>query len=146
MAKRFITNLQKRHAKERRFKAYGIFSIAFALGFLVILFSMILTKGSTAFLRSEIALEIDLTKENTAEEVNYRQAIKQALKTQFPEAKSISETNFLYQLVSKVAALELQKNLEKNPQLLGTKPVLWFSASSKSSGLFTNPPPVPPNV
>jgi len=136
MARRFITNLHKRHSKEKRFKAYGLFSIGFALAFLVILFSMILSKGGAAFLRSEIALKIDLTQEKTLEEINYRQVIKQALKTQFPEVKALSEVNLLYQLVSKVSAFELQKNLEKNPSLLGKKSVFWFSASSKSDMYF----------
>jgi phosphate transport system permease protein len=133
---RIITNLSKRHAKEKRFKAYGMLSIGFALAFLVILFVMIASKGATAFLRSEIALEIDLQQAKTIEDVNARQAIKQALKAQFPEVKDLVEINLLYQLVSKIAAFELQKEIKKNPNLLGEKTLLWFSAASKSDMYF----------
>jgi phosphate transport system permease protein len=132
MARRTISNLKKRHLKEIRFRAAGMLSIAFALMFLVILFSMILQKGVSAFLRSEIALEINLPKEN----INYRQAIKQGLKQQFPEAQSVREINSLYQILSKVAVFELQKQVEKNPQLMGQKSIFWFSASSKADMYF----------
>jgi phosphate transport system permease protein len=131
-----IKNLKKRHAQETRFKLFGMASIAFALAFLVMLFSMILTKSSGAFLRSEIAVEIDLSNEADLVKVDHRQLIKNALKARFPEAQSISEINSLYQILSKVSNLELKKQLEKNPDLLGKKSIFWFSATSKADMFF----------
>lgn len=131
-----IRNLKKRHAKERRFKFFGILSIGFALAFLVILFGMILTKSSDAFLRSEIALEIDLTKESDIAEINYRQLIKNSLRAEFPEAKTLADFSLIYQLPSKIAALELEKQITNNPILLGSKVNFWLSASSKSDMFF----------
>ncbi len=136
MAKTEIKNLKKRHAQESRFKFLGMASIAFALGFLVILLTMILSKGSGAFLRSEIALEIDLSGEKEIAQINPRQLIKQALKLEFPDVSTIAETNSLYQLISKVSALELKKQIEKNPDLLGKKSIFWLSASSKTDMFF----------
>ena len=136
MAKTEIKNLKKRHAQESRFKFLGMASIAFALGFLVILLTMILSKGSGAFLRSEIALEIDLSGEKEIAQINPRQLIKQALKLEFPDVSAIAETNSLYQLISKVSALELKKQIEKNPDLLGKKSIFWLSASSKTDMFF----------
>ena len=133
-----IKNLKKRHRKEFRFKAFGMISIAFSLAFLVLLFGMILSKSSGAFLRSEIALEIDLTNENDIAKIDYRQHIKDALKAEFPDAKELAEINSLYQLISKISNLELKKELEKNPDLLGKKSTFWLSASSKIDMYFKN--------
>jgi len=135
MGKR-IPNLKKRHRKEAVFKLLGMGSIIFALCFLVILFSMILTKSSSAFLRSEIALEVDLSKESDFEKINFRQIIKQSLKAEFPDAETLTEVNSLYQILSKIAYLELQKKVEKNPDLIGQKSVFWLSASSKADMFF----------
>lgn len=142
--------LKKRNAKEFRFKLLGITSIALALSFLVLLFAMLTSKGYGAFLRSEIKLTINLTKEEIAagsnltvqeldqiptaeliEKINYRRLIKQSLKEKFPDAKSLAEINSLYQLTSKISALELKKQISQNPQLIGEKYDLWLSASSK---------------
>jgi phosphate transport system permease protein len=133
---RHVPNIKKRHAREKRFKLYGMLSIGFALAFLVLLFGMIFAKGSTAFLRTEIALEVDLSGENDLAKINFRQTIKQSLKQRFPDAKTVFEINSLYQIPSKIANLELQKQLEKNPQLLGQKNIFWLSASSKSDMFF----------
>lgn len=127
-----IQNLKKRHAQELRFKLFGMASIAFALGFLVILFTMILTKSNGAFSRSEIALKIELPQEN----IDYRQSIKDALKAEFPDAQSLGEINSLYQILSKVANLELKKQVEENPDVIGQKSIFWLSASSKSDMFF----------
>jgi phosphate transport system permease protein len=131
-----IKNLKKRHASEARFKLFGMASIAFALTFLALLFGMILVKSSGAFLRTELALEIDFTNETALENINYRQAVKTALRQKFPDATKLAEINSLYQLTSKIGHLELQKQIEKNPNLLGQKNIFWLSASSKTDMFF----------
>jgi len=131
-----IKNLASRHRKEKRFKLLGKASIAFALLFLVMLFSMILVKSSGAFLRSQIALEFDFSAPNYAtsssENIDERLAIKEALKLRFPEVQSVSQKNSLYQLTSKAANLELRDFVKKNPQILGQKTQIFISASSKA--------------
>lgn len=131
-----IKNLKKRHARETRFKLFGMASIAFALTFLVFLFGMILVKSSGAFLRTELALEIDFTNETALENINYRQAVKTALRQKFPDAAKLAEVNSLYQLTSKIAHLELKKQIEENSNLLGQKNIFWLSASSKTDMFF----------
>ena len=64
----------------------GKASIAFVL-FFSGAFSMILIKSNGAFTRSQMALEINLPKEN----IDERALIKQALRERFPEVKSVSE-------------------------------------------------------
>lgn len=129
---RKIENLKKRQSQETRFKLFGMASILFALSFLVILFAMILTRSNGAFSRTEIQLEIELPAENP----DYRAEIKQALRERFDDAQSLAEVNSLYQILSKVANLEVKKQVEKNPDLLGKKSKFWLSASSKSDMYF----------
>ena len=136
MKKSKIKNLKKRHASERRFKMFGKAAIGFSLLFLAMLFSMIVAKSSGAFLRTEIALNLDLSAETNLEKLDYRQAIKNGLKAHFPDAATVAEINSLYQILSKVANLDLKKQLEKNPELLGKTSLFWLSASSKSDMFF----------
>lgn len=141
MAKSEIKNLKKRHAKETRFRIFGMLAIAFSLAFLVALFGMILSKSSSAFLQTKVALEIDLSQEAIAansenNEISYRRLIKQSLRQKFPDAISLIETNSLYQMTSKVASLELEEKIKKQPQLLGQKNIFWLSASSKIDVYF----------
>lgn len=141
MAKLEITNLKKRHAKETRFRVFGMLAIGFSLTFLVMLFAMILSKSSGAFLQTKVALQIDLSESAIAQnfdggEINYRRLIKQSLREKFPDAKTLAETNSLYQITSKVAGLELEEEIKKHPDLLGKKNIFWLSASSKIDVYF----------
>lgn len=131
-----ITNIKKRHSKEKNFKRLCLGSIIFALAFLVILFGMIISKSQGAFWRSEIALEIDLRKANDIAQIDHRLAIKKALKQKFSNARSISDVNSLYQIISKISNLELKEQLNENPNLIGKKSIFWLSASSKSDMFF----------
>jgi phosphate transport system permease protein len=127
-----IQNLAKRKRQETRFKLLGKASIGFALLFLFLLFGMIVSNSNGAFTRSEIALEVDLS----ATEIDHRQVIKDALKSRFPEVQNIGERNSLYQIVSKVANLELKEAIEKSPEILGKKSLVFISASSKADMFF----------
>lgn len=126
-------SLKKRHKKETRFKIFGITSIAAALCFLILLFGMIGIKGSGAFLRTQVALDIDFTKQTGvhADDIKYRRLIKDALLQNAPDATSISDKMGLYQITSKIAYLELRKKIQNNPDLIGKKSTFWLTASSK---------------
>lgn len=50
--------LRARHARERRFRAYGVGAILAALGFVAILFTMIFIKGLPAFTQAELTLDV----------------------------------------------------------------------------------------
>ena len=50
--------LKKRHSAEKRFKFYGLASIFFALLFVLILVNNIFSKGSSAFMKTAINVEV----------------------------------------------------------------------------------------
>lgn len=148
-------NLKRRYKSERRFKLLGLLSISFALTFLALLLVSMLVRGSSAFFATKIELQVDLTSYDQASEINYRQVVKTALRDQFlsldlPSSSlrtsrseveqsrndELSTRNDLYQLVSKLASLELKKHIAKHPEILGHKVSLGFSASSKVDMYF----------
>jgi phosphate transport system permease protein len=119
---REIKNLKKRNAAEKRFRIFGALSVAFALAFLAILFVSIFTKASGAFWRTEIALEVSTQNDD------FRKQVKDSLRQRFSDAKTVSEINSLYQIVSKVSNLEAKEQSGKS--------LIWVSASSKVDMFF----------
>ncbi len=119
---REIKNLKKRNAAEKRFRIFGALSVAFALAFLAILFVSIFTKASGAFWRTEIALEVSTQNDD------FRKQIKDSLRQRFSDAKTVSEINSLYQIVSKVSNLEAKEQSGES--------LIWVSASSKVDMFF----------
>src|SRR5689334_9773346 len=53
-----VKRLKRRHAAEMRFRLYGILALLFGLGFLIFLFSSIISKGWTAFVQTSIELPV----------------------------------------------------------------------------------------
>jgi phosphate transport system permease protein len=119
-------SLKKRYCSEKLFKFLGLLAIIIAVLFLVTLFSAVIYRGLPAFVNHKIALQVDLT----GNENNYRQVLKDALKAEFPEARTSDQKRDLYRLLSKIAHLELKEEIERNPNLIGKKTLMWFSVSS----------------
>ncbi|MFL7865304.1 phosphate ABC transporter permease PstA [Vibrio cincinnatiensis] len=55
---RIAQSLKKRHASERRFKAFGMGAVGLALSFVLILFVSILSKGIPAFWQATLTLDV----------------------------------------------------------------------------------------
>ncbi len=123
-------SLKKRYRSERIFKFSGLVAVIVEVVFLVVLFSAVIYRGTPAFVSHKIAIEVNLLQIDLGEQNSYRQAIKNALKEKFPEAQTAIEKANLYRLLSKIAHLELGEKIEKNPDLIGKKTVMWFSTSS----------------
>lgn len=125
-------SLKRRHRTESLFKNSGIFAIILSLSFLLILFFAIFGKGYNAFFIHKIALNIELKKEYLAENVSYRNILKEALIADFPDATaSIHERMQLYRLLSKSARQEVKYFIETNSDKIGQKQLVWFTTSSK---------------
>ena len=134
-----INNIEKRNAKERRFKACGQLAILFVLVFLSLLFSLIFYRASKAINRYEVALEIDLTsysKQTNLKEINFGKLIQNSLKSKFSEVQNLKEENWLYQILSRSADHELKKQIKNNRYYLGEKNIFWLPISSKAEMFF----------
>ena len=107
-----IQNIKKRAAAEKRFKFYGKLSIFTAITLLIVLFTSIISQGSSAFLETKILLQVHfdsniLDPKNTSniEEIkkgNFNLIVKRSILEYFPEISSRSEKKAASSLVSVV--------------------------------------------
>ena len=90
--------LKKRYRSEFMFRFYGVVSILFAVVFLLVFFSSIISKGYSAFTQGELNMKIYLNEEvidpdqlRDEEEIryaNFDKLVLDSLKTYFPEVSS----------------------------------------------------------
>jgi len=136
---RVEAGLKKRYAKEKRFRRYGIISIAISFAFLFILLTDIVSKGLPAFQQSYVKLDVTvdsktlggITADSSEDELfsaSYSKVIRNSLKEKFPGVKKRKERRALNNLVSKSAAYDLRDAIIENPKLIGTTASYWFLA------------------
>jgi phosphate transport system permease protein len=131
-------NLAKRYRAEKRFRFFGIASIAFGLLCLAFLFTDIIGKGHSAFLQTYVKLNVELSTElldisdpNDADQIagaNYEGALRAALRERFPEVSSRGELRNLYRIISNGAGFQVRELIEKDPALLNTTQEMWVLA------------------
>lgn len=130
--------LRKRYLKERLFKFMGIFSIASAILFLLILLTDIATKAMPAFSQTKITLSVNLdpdrlalhadSSEQEMMSADFRLVIRDALLEQFPEVTKRKEKRELYSLTSMGAEFQLRDMVIENPDLMGQTLTVEFIA------------------
>ena len=130
--------LKKRHKAEKRFRFYGLASIFFALLFVLILVNNIFSKGSSAFMKTAINVEvffdpelIEIQNGATSDEILeadfYDIAIETLLKV-YP-AKTLDEENALIDLFTTDAEIEIKRVFLEDNTLIGKKINLDITAS-----------------
>jgi len=126
---RVNASLARRYRAERRFRLYGIFSVAVGIFFLAFLLADIVGRGYTAFFQTYIELDVyfdpkvitpdGALDEETLRRANYNTLIKESLQFLFPGATGRSDRRALGALVSDSAPFELQKMVMADPTLIG---------------------------
>ena len=133
------SRLRRRYAAERRFRLYGVVAISLAMLALVWLFATVIARGHSAFLHSEVQLEItfseevidpggkrDLRELNIA---NYGALVRRAMRARFPEVTGRRDRRELAKLVSSGAGLVLRDLVIDDLGLIGTTRKVWLPAS-----------------
>ena len=130
--------LKARYRSERRFRAFGIASVAFGLLAVVVLFTDIVGKGWSAFFETYVQLEItwdadelgiyDVSNPDDIAYADFSALYKNALKERFPAVDGRLDKRRLYGLISSGEDYALRKRLEANPDLLGTTETVWLLA------------------
>ena len=121
--------IRRRYRAERRFRAYGMLAVAFAVFMLGFLAFTVAINGYTAFLQTRIDLDIafdaahldpkgDMSAASFAEG-DPMGAIKEALIAAFPQAQDRADRKVLYNLVSNAAGDDVLGALKADPGLLG---------------------------
>lgn len=131
-------SLKKRYRAEKRFRAYGIISIAIGLTALIGVFYEVISTGIGVFRQTHIQLEITfdpdvlgINKASDEEQVriaNYSGVIRKALSERFPEVTKRQQKRDLNSFVSVGAGYDLQGKLLDNPELLGQTRTFWLLA------------------
>lgn len=131
-------SLKARYRSEKRFRAFGISAVAFGLLAVLVLFTDIISKGTSAFVETYIQLdihwdpaELGIDDPSDADQINYADydaLIKAALRERFPDVEGRLERRTLYQLASSGAGFLLRDQLQENPDLLGTIQTQWILA------------------
>ncbi|KRO60850.1 MAG: phosphate ABC transporter permease [Pelagibacteraceae bacterium BACL5 MAG-120705-bin12] len=130
--------LKQRHRAEKRFKFYGIASVTIAIIFVLILIQNIFSKGSSAFQKTVIKVDvfydselIELNNGATVKEIYdtdfYDLTIENLLKT-YP-SKNRDEEDELLKLFSSEAEYEIKNAFLNNNQLIDKTITLEITAS-----------------
>ncbi|MDO6822334.1 phosphate ABC transporter permease PstA [Marinobacter sp. 1_MG-2023] len=132
-------SLKGRYRKERRFRAYGIVAIAIALTALVTLFTDIIGKGYTGFLKTTITLEVtmdpdlmyldDPTDPKQVRMADFVAPLVAAVDRALPGATE-DDQDALRRLINPYASSELRDALIENPEWMGTTRTMSFLAHS----------------
>jgi phosphate transport system permease protein len=137
--RRVEASLRSRYARERRFRLYGVASVAFGLVFLLFLLSTIVGNGWSAFRQAQLRLDVvfdeavldpDGSRDPEAlAAADYQLLVKAALAEAFPAVTDRRERRQLAALVSSGAAYQLREMALTDPGLLGQRRSLWLTAS-----------------
>lgn len=126
---RVNAGLRRRYRAERRFRLYGLLSVASGLLFLGLLLISIVGNGYSAFLRAEMTLDVYLDPQELApagnpdredlRRANYIALVRASLRELFPDVSGRGDLRDLYSLVSNGAAYQLQDLVLDDPSLIG---------------------------
>lgn len=130
--------LKKRYNAEKRFRLYGLTSVMMAIFFVIFLINVIFSKGSSAFLKTTIDLEVNFnletldldnnpTQKNLEDTEYYDLAIDSILNVY--SVTGLKEEKALINLFSPDYEYEIRNFLIKNPDFINKKTILKLTAS-----------------
>jgi len=131
----FAARLARRYRTERIFRAFGLTSIISGLLFLLFLLTSIVGNGYSAFWQTNMALEVDfdqqmLDPKSSGDPLEIAKGdfgglVKKSMRAAFPDVKGRKDKRELYRFVSSGAAYQLRDAVIANPELVGTKQIVW---------------------
>lgn len=135
VSKAVTASIRRRYAAERRFRAYGIAAIIFAILCLSLLLFTIIRTALPAFTQTMVRLEVALdpqTIDPTGERqpqalssADYQKLMRDALDDLFPNVADRRERRELFALLSPGATYFVREMVMKDPSLIGQRlPVL----------------------
>ena len=120
-------SLARRRRKEWLFRTFGFIATGVGVVFLFVFFSTLATQGLSAFVQTELTLDIEFTADVLAPdgEIDFAYAdfdavVRNALRSEFPEVTDRRERRELNRLVSIGAGYMVRDALQADPELLGS--------------------------
>ncbi len=141
--------LRRRYVAERRFRRLGLAAVGVALLALATLLGSIVGNGYSAFLRTQVALEVffdpdvigslaelpPAQREARASEVDWAALVRGALSREFPDVSGRGPLRALQGLVSTGARSVLRTRVLGDPRLVGRSETVWVPAGSDVDAL-----------
>ncbi|TFG94735.1 MAG: phosphate ABC transporter permease PstA [Myxococcales bacterium] len=141
--------LRRRHAAERRFRWLGLAAVGVAMLALATLLGNIIGNGSSAFVRTQIALDVHFDPAQIgplgdfpvservvrAGDVDWAVLVRDALSREFPDVAGRRDLRALQGLVSSGARSLLRARVLEDPGVIGQTLRLWVPAASKVDAL-----------
>jgi phosphate transport system permease protein len=133
--------LGKRYRAERRFRAYGLFSVILGLSFVALLLISIIGNGTSAFRQTELTFDVFLDPEVIDPEglrdpevlamANYATIVRAGLQAILPDSSGRQQRRELGALVTNDAPYVLQRMVLADPGIIGqTRTIsVWASAN-----------------
>jgi phosphate transport system permease protein len=125
------SSLKRRYAAERRFRAYGLAAICFAVLCLAVLLFTIFKTAAPAFTQTMIRLEVTLWPQEidpagtrdpkVLSTADYQKLVRDALDDLFPEVTDRRERRELMGLLSPGATYYLRSMVMEDPSLIGQR-------------------------
>ncbi|MDJ0919660.1 MAG: phosphate ABC transporter permease PstA [Henriciella sp.] len=126
-----MKRLKRRHAAERRFRAYGLVAIGFAILALLVLVLSILTQAWSAFTRHEVVFDLTMERELIAPEgrdqpeqiasnvTGFNTLVQQDLLATFPETGRTRQLRReVFALTTRLAVLPIAHKVAEQPDLI----------------------------
>lgn len=143
-----MDGLAKRRRAEKRFRAYGFISIVLGLAFLVMLFCSIISKGYTAFIYTNIGLDVTLEaqaidpegsrKPENLAAADYDELWKKSLMGLFPDVTERQPKRALMSFVGSSAGLVIRDIVLSHPEWIGTTQRIWLPVDDTVDMLAKN--------
>lgn len=143
------TRIRRRHAADWWFRAYGIAALLFGIGFLIILFSSLISKGWTAFLQTSVNLEVyfdpavinpsgnPAQNEEELFRADYTKLARTALyKVLGVDPKDRKQRRAANSLLSRGVDVQLRELVQKDHSLIGKKQKVWLLAHDNVDALL----------
>jgi phosphate transport system permease protein len=137
--------LRRRYRSERLFRALGLGAIGIALAALAVLLVTITARGWSAFVHTELRLDVPLdpslvalpdgadaaARAQAIDTADWAAPLREALIRLFPEVTERSQVRELAALVSSGAPSRLRDRVARDPALLGSSLPLWVAADDE---------------
>jgi phosphate transport system permease protein len=137
--------LRRRYRSERLFRALGLGAIGIALAALLVLLATITARGWSAFVHTELRLDVPLdpslvalpagadaaARAQAIDAADWAAPLREALMRLFPEVTERSQVRELAALVSSGARSQLRDRVASDPALLGGSLPLWVAADDE---------------
>ncbi len=128
-----VRRRRRRRSADRRFRFYGLLAIIFGIGMLVVLVSSLVRSGASAFVQTQIRIEIAVpagaVDPAKPADANYRAMFLDSVYALFPEVTAPPLRRRLLQLFTQDGPFMLRDRVVADPSLIGKTTAMTFPAA-----------------